>query len=170
METNSRVKLTAIDSSAPEPGDSQGARRATGESPGSGGSRASSIVAPDPEVTEKKSRRRFTAKYKLRILKQADSCTDPGQLGALLRSEGLYSSNLTTWRRQREKGMLTGLTPKKRGRKNKPKNPLADQVARLEKENRKLRLKLKHAEIIIDVQKKVSQMLETSQDLNNEKD
>jgi transposase len=88
----------------------------------------------------------------------------------LLRRQGLYSSNLTTWRRQREQGMLTGLSPKKRGRKNKPKNPLAEQVARLEKENRKLRLKLKQAETIIDVQKKVSQMLGISQDLNNEKD
>jgi transposase len=121
-------------------------------------------------VTENKSRRRFTAKYKLRILQEADNCTEPGQLGALLRRQGLYSSNLTTWRRQREQGMLTGLAPKKRGRKNKPKNPLVDQVARLEKENRKLRVKLKHAEIIIDVQKKVSQILGISQDLNNEKD
>lgn len=170
METNSPVKLTAIDSSTPEPGDLQGARRATGEAPGSGGSRKSSIGAPDPEVGEKQSRRRFTAKYKLRILQEADNCTEPGQLGALLRRQGLYSSNLTTWRRQREQGMLTGLSPKKRGRKNKPKNPLAEQVARLEKENRKLRLKLKQAETIIDVQKKVSQMLGISQDLNNEKD
>ena len=66
--------------------------------------------------------------------------------------------------------MLTGLAPQKRGRKNKPKNPLAEQIARLEKENRKLRLKLKQAETIIDVQKKVSQMLAISQDLNDEKD
>ena len=101
---------------------------------------------------------------------EADNCTEHGQLGALLRREGLYSSNLTTWRRQREKGILSGLTPKKRGRNNKPKNPLADQVARLEKENRKLRLKLKQAETIIDVQKKVSQMLGISQDLNDEDD
>ena len=165
MNTKSS-KLTAIDSTTPAPGALQGARRATGEAPGAGGSRD----VPDPEVAEKKPRRRFTAKYKLRILHEADNCTGPGQLGALLRREGLYSSNLTTWRRQREKGILSGLTPKKRGRKNKPKNPLADQVARLEKENRKLRLKLKHAETIIDVQKKVSQMLEQTQDLNDEKD
>jgi len=170
METNSPIKLTSIDNSAPEPGGSEGAQRATAEAPGSGGSRVSSTVVPDPEVAEKKPRRRFTAKYKLRILQEADNCTKPGQLGALLRREGLYSSNLVTWRRQREKGILNGLTPKKRGRKNKPKNPLAGQVARLEKENRKLRLKLKQAETIIDVQKKVSQMLGISQDLNNEKD
>jgi transposase-like protein len=147
-----------------------GARRATGEAPGAGGARAALVDVPDPEVAEKKPRRRFTAKYKLRILHEADNCTESGQLGALLRREGLYSSNLTTWRRQREKGILSGLTPKKRGRKNKPKNPLADQVARLEKENTKLRLKLKQAETIIDVQKKVSQMLEQTQELNNEKD
>jgi len=170
METNPRIKLTTIDSSAPEPRDLEGARRATGKSPGSGGTRTSCHVAPDPEVAEKKSRRRFTAKYKLRILQEADNCTGPGQLGALLRRQGLYSSNLTTWRRQREQGALTGLAPKKRGRKNKPKNPLVDQLARLEKENRKLRLKLKQAETIIDVQKKVSQMLGISQDLNDEKD
>jgi len=170
MDTNSSIKLTAIDSGAPEPRASQGARRATGEAPGSGGTRTAGVVRPDPEVSEKKFRRRFTAKYKLSILQEADSCTDPGQLGALLRREGLYSSNLTTWRRQREQGILTGLTPKKRGRKNKPQNPLANQVARLEKENRKLRLKLKQAETIIDVQKKVSQMLGISQDLNNEQD
>jgi transposase-like protein len=170
MDKNSSVKLTAIDSTTPAPGASQGARRATGEAPGAGGRRSALVNAPDPEVAEKKPRRRFTAKYKLRILHEADNCTDHGQLGALLRREGLYSSNLTTWRRQRKKGILSGLTPKKRGRKNKPKNPLADQVARLEKENRKLRLKLKQAETIIDVQKKVSQMLEQTQDLNDEKD
>ncbi len=170
METNSRVKLTAVDSSAPEPGALEGARRATGKAPGSGGTRTPGYVAPDPEVAEKKSRRRFSAKYKLRILQEADDCTQPGQLGALLRRQGLYSSNLTTWKKQREQGMLTGLAPKKRGCKNKPINPLADQVARLEKENRKLRVKLKHAETIIDVQKKVSQMLGISQDLNDEKD
>ena len=170
METNSRVKLTAIDSSSPEPGDLERARRATGKSPGSGGTGTSDPVVPDPEVAEKKSRRRFSAKYKLRILQEADNCTEPGQLGALLRRQGLYSSNLTTWKKQREQGMLTGLAPKKRGRKNKPKNPLAEQIARLEKENRKLRLKLKQAETIIDVQKKVSQMLAISQDLNDEKD
>ena len=169
MNTKSS-KLTSIDSTTPAPGASQGARRATGEAPGAGGNRAALVDVPDPEVAEKKPRRRFSAKYKLRILHEADNCTGSGQLGALLRREGLYSSNLTTWRRQREKGILSGLKPKKRGRKNKPKNPLADQVARLEKENRKLRLKLKQAETIIDVQKKVSQMLEQTQDLNDEKD
>jgi len=169
METKP-VKLTAIDPSAPEPGALEGARRATGKTPGSGGNRASHDAVPDPEVAEKKSRRKFTAKYKLRILNEADNCAQSGQLGALLRREGLYSSNLTTWRRQREKGLLSALTPKKRGRKKQTKNPLADQVARLEKENRQLRDKLNKAQIIIDVQKKVSQMLEMDQGQNNDND
>ncbi|MBL0714065.1 MAG: hypothetical protein JJV98_10235 [Desulfosarcina sp.] len=87
METNASAKQTAIDTSAPEPGNLQGAFRATGEAPGSGGTRASRIVAPDSEVAEKKSRRRFTAKYRLRILQEADNYSQPGQLGVLLRRE-----------------------------------------------------------------------------------
>ena len=114
---------------------------------------------PSPEVPERPVRRRFTAEYKLRILAEADCCTAPGQLGELLRREGLYSSHLVTWRRQRDEGMLAGLTPKRRGRKAKPKNPLADEVARLQRENRRLQEKLRQAELIIDVQKKVSEML-----------
>jgi transposase-like protein len=114
---------------------------------------------PSPEVPERPVRRRFTAEYKLRILAEADCCTAPGQLGELLRREGLYSSHLGTWRRQRDEGMLAGLTPKRRGRKAKPKNPLADEVARLQRENRRLQEKLRQAELIIDVQKKVSEML-----------
>lgn len=164
MDTNSSAKLTTIGSTTPAPGASQGARRATVEAPGAGGG----LDVPEPEVAEKKSRRKFTAKYKLRILKEADSCTEQGQLGALLRREGLYSSNLTTWRRQREKGLFSALAPKKRGRKKSPKNPMADQVARLEKENRRLRDKLAKAQIIIDVQKKVSQILAMDQDQNND--
>jgi transposase-like protein len=164
MGTKSTVKLHTTDRTTPAPGASQGARRASGEAPGAGGS----LDAPDPEVAEKKSRRKFTAKYKLRILKEADRCTEQGQLGALLRREGLYSSNLTTWRRQREKGLLSALAPKKRGRKKSPKNPLADRVARLEKENRRLQDKLAKAQIIIDVQKKVSQILAMDQDQDND--
>jgi transposase-like protein len=123
------------------------------------------MFAPDPEVPEKKPRRKFTAQYKLRILAEADTCKEPGQMGALLRREGLYSSNLTTWRKQRDKGLLDVMSPKKRGRKEKEKNPLAPRVARLERENERLRKKLKQAEIIIDVQKKISQILGISQEL-----
>jgi transposase-like protein len=114
---------------------------------------------PSPEVAEKPVRRRFAAEYKLRILAEADACTERGSLGELLRREGLYSSHLGTWQKQREEGVLAGLSPKRRGRKPKAKNPLADEVARLERENERLRAKLRQAELVIDVQKKVSEML-----------
>lgn len=114
---------------------------------------------PDPEVPEKATRRKFSAEYKLRILRLADDCTDPGSLGSLLRKEGLYSSHLTTWRRQREQGMLKGLEPARRGRKATEPNPLMPELARLRKENERLEKRLKRAELIIEVQKKVSQML-----------
>ena len=170
MENRSHFKLKTIDNDTPESGDLEGARRATGRAPDSGNGSFSADHIPDPEVKEKKRCRYFTAKYKLRILQEVDNCTQPGEMGALLRREGLYSSNLTTWKRQREKGMLTALSPQKRGRKKIPKNPLADKVARLEKENQTLRLKLKQADAIIDVQKKVSEILGISQNLNKEND
>jgi len=117
-------------------------------------------VTPSPEVPEKPVRRRFSVEYKVKILAEADACTETGQLGELLRREGLYSSHLSTWRRQRDEGVLAGLTPKRRGRKAKTKNPLADNVAKLQRENRRLKEKLRQAELIIDVQKKVSEMLD----------
>jgi transposase-like protein len=104
----------------------------------------------DPEVPEKAVRRRFTAAYKLRILKEAESCTEPGQIGALLRREGLYSSNLTLWRSQVNKGLI----PKKRGPQTRKPDPQTRRIAELEWENAKLTHKLKQAELIIDVQKK----------------
>jgi len=116
-------------------------------------------VVPSPEVPEKPIRRRYPAEYKARILAEADARTESGQLGALLRREGLYSSQLSTWRRQREAGMLAGLRPKRRGRKAKPKNPLAAENERLQRENQRLTEKLRQAEAIIDVQKKVSEIL-----------
>jgi transposase len=125
---------------------------------------------PNPEVPEKRPRRKFTAQYKLRIIAEADACKGPGQIGILLRSEGLYSSNLNTWRRQKEKGLLEALSPKKRGRKEKEKNPLTQRVARLERENKQLRKKLKQAETIIDVQKKISEILGISQNLPEEEE
>jgi len=118
-----------------------------------------SAVASDPEVLEKPERRRFTAEYKLRILKLADACVKSGDLGALLRREGLYSSNLNTWRLQREKGTLAGLTPKKRGRKEAAHNPLQTENEKLSRENERLTNRLKRAEIIIDAQKKISEIL-----------
>jgi transposase len=120
---------------------------------------ASTIEGPDPEVVERARRRRFTAEYKLRILREADGCTKPGELGALLRREGLYSSQLAQWRRQRREGMLSGLRSKKRGRKAKPEDLQAQRVAELEKENERLRKRLKKVETLLDVQKKLSEVL-----------
>ena len=131
-----------------------------------GGRDSHVVLPPDPEVSEKKPRRKFTTKYKLRILAEADACTQQGQLGALLRREGLYSSYLTTWRRQREKGILQAMTPQKRGRKQKEKNPLAKKVAQLERENLRLQQKLKKAELLVEAQKKMSEILGIAQNLD----
>ena len=142
----------------------EGARRATGiPCAGTAAQGAHSMPSvpvhpPDPEVPEKATRRRFTAEYKLDILRQADHSRTPGEIGALLRREGLYSSHLTTWRRQRDDGMLFGLRPKRRGRKASH-HPLQPDVDRLRKENRRLQKRLQRAELIIDIQKKISQML-----------
>jgi len=113
---------------------------------------------PDPEVKEKPVRRRFAAEYKRRILEEAEACAEPGEIGALLRREGLYSSLLTAWRRQREKALAEGLAPKKRGRKP-TKDPRADRIGRLERENARFKQRLEEAKIIIDIQKKTSQLL-----------
>ncbi len=117
------------------------------------------LTTPSTEVPEKPERRRFAAEYKLRILAETDCCTELGQVGELLRREGLYASLLSTWRRQRDEGVLAGLAPKRRGRKAKPKNPLAEEMARLQRENERLKTKLRQAELVIDVQKKVSEIL-----------
>lgn len=112
-------------------------------------------VVPDPEVPEKATRRKFPAAYKLRILKEAESCTEPGRIGALLRREGLYSSSLSLWRHQ----VNEGLVPKKRGPSAKRADPAVRRIAELERENEKLTRKLKQAELIIEVQKKVANLL-----------
>jgi transposase len=120
---------------------------------------------PDPEVPAKAQRRRFSAQYKKKILEEADGCKGrPGTTGALLRREGLYSSHLATWRKQREKGELEGLAPRKRGRKAEPMNPLTREVRELEVENRRLKKQLDKAETIISFQKKLSEMLGISLD------
>ena len=120
---------------------------------------------PDPEVPAKAQRRRFSVQYKKKILEEADACKDKhGAMGVLLRREGLYSSHLTMWRKQREKGELDGLAPKKRGRKAKPINPLTRKVRELEVENRKLLKQLDKAETVISFQKKLSEMLGISLD------
>lgn len=114
---------------------------------------------PVPEVQEKPVRRQFTAEYKLRILEEADGCTDKGEVGALLRREGLYSSHLSNWRRLREKGSLASLKPKQRGRKRKQDDVATQELKRLEREIRQLTERLRQAETIIGVQKKVCEML-----------
>jgi len=127
----------------------------------SSASLAVSVSAPagaDTEVVAKPMRRRFTAEYKLRILRAAEHCST-GELGALLRREGLYSSHLTTWRRQREAGQLAGLAPQKRGPKP---NPQAADLARLRRENERLQTRLQQAEAIIDAQKKLAQLFSLS--------
>ena len=118
-----------------------------------------SALDPDPEVPEKARRRIFAAVYKLKILEEADECSKPGEIGALLRREGLYSSLLSRWREQRETGALAGLTPKKRGHKPRPVDRQAQRVAELERENARLREQLEKAQTIIDVQKKLSRLL-----------
>ena len=111
---------------------------------------------PDPEVPEKAKRRRFSAEYKLAILREADRCTEPGQIGALLRRERLYSSHLVDWRRQRDAGALKALA---RTRGPKPADPTRVEIERLRRENQRLARKLTQAERIIDIQGKLSELL-----------
>jgi transposase-like protein len=115
-------------------------------------------LAPDPEVPERPIRRRFTAEYKRRILMEADACS-AGEVGQLVRREGLYSSYLTSWRRQREQGELESLTSKRRGRKAKPRMVSVKEHDRVRRENDRLKRKLEQAELIIDIQKKASEIL-----------
>ena len=117
------------------------------------------MSVPDPEVVPMAERRRFSVEYKLRILEEAEQCTEPGEIGALLRREGLYSSYLSRWRRARERGSLNALRPQKRGRKPSADPKLAKEVADLRRENERLQKKLETAETIIEVQKKLSQLL-----------
>ena len=114
---------------------------------------------PDPEVVADAKRRTFTAEYKQRILEEADAAAaQPGGIGALLRREGLYSSHLVTWRRERQAGVLKGLTPHRRGPKSR-RNAQEDEMQKLRRENQRLAEQLRKAEIIIDVQKKVGALL-----------
>lgn len=122
--------------------------------PGGGLGQASAM--PDPEVPERPVRRRFTAEYKARIVEEANAATEPGQVGALLRREGLYSSHLVDWRRQYRAGALSSLA-RPRGRP-KP-NPLAAENERLRRRNKRLTERLATAERIIEIQGKVSELL-----------
>jgi len=117
------------------------------------------VKLADPEVTAKAKRRRFTAEYKLRVLREADALAETGGIGEMLRREGLYTSHLSTWRRERERGELEGLAAKKRGRRACPDKELVAENQRLSREVARLEKRLAQAETIIDVQKKVSTLL-----------
>ena len=130
---------------------------AVGDRRGPAGASSSSGV-PDPELAERPRRRRFTAEYKLGVLRGAEACTRKGEIGAMLRREGLYTSHLTAWRKQRDAGALEGLAPRKRG----PRGPRPEQV-----ENEQLRRRAERAEAeldtarrVIEVQGNVSALLE----------
>jgi transposase len=110
------------------------------------------------EVVAKAERRRFTAQYKQKVLREADDCKQPGEIGGLLRREGLYWSNLANWRKQRERGELAGLSTKKGGPKWREKNPLAERVRELERDNTRLKRRAERAEGIVELQKKVSEI------------
>jgi len=116
----------------------------------------------DPEVVDKPSRRRFSPAYKLRILEEVDGCTEPGEVGRILRREGLYSSSLAMWRKASRNGSLKALS-KKRGRKPE-RNPLDEKVRKLERQNARLENELRKAHLIIDVQGKVAGLLGISLD------
>ncbi len=147
----------------------EGAYRATGISSiarTAGPGRVS--VVPDPEVPEKATRRSFTAEYKRRILREADACKEQGQIGALLRREGLYYSNLTTWYRQAERGTLDALSSKKRGPKARKPDPSVRRITEQEKEIQKLRARLRKAELIIAAQKKIAEIFQLPLDQKEE--
>jgi len=139
--------------------DMEGLPAGSRESVANEGGRPIAAATPDPEVPDKPARRTFSAKYKAQILAEADRCTKPGELGTLLRREGLYSSLLVTWRRQREEGTIKALAPRKRGRKKKAVNPLAKRVAELERSERRLKRQLAQAEVLLEIQKKASDLL-----------
>jgi len=117
---------------------------------------AADLVVPDPEVVAGPKRRRFTAEYKLRVLREADACKGAGEIGALLRREGLYSSHLSHWRHEREEAAQAQLKSRKRGPKAKVQDP---RVKQLERETARLQRRLKHAETIIEIQKKAAELM-----------
>jgi len=132
-------------------GETEGARRATGVSPAD-----SPAGVPDPGVEAKPTRRRFTAEYKLRLLREVERAREAGEIGAILRREGLYASHLVTWRRERDRVARVGLAARQRGPKPKVKDP---RVKQLERENAKLKRRNQRLEALVEIQKKASELL-----------
>jgi len=129
-----------------------------------GGRRPTVVPAPaaaSPELSARPRRRSFTAQDKLRILADADRAATVGGIGAILRREGIYSSALTDWRRQRDAGAFSALAPARRGPKTAKANPLTAELALLQRENARLSRRLTRAEAIIELQKKVAELLGT---------
>ena len=145
-----KMSVKKNDASSPREGTASAVREA-----------ARSGVPERATSPERPKRRAFTAEYKLRIVREADAALASGvegAIGELLRREGLYSSHLTVWRRERDAGELAGLTPKQRGRKA-TKNPLADELAKAKRELERMKQELDKANIVIDVQRKVAALL-----------
>lgn len=161
-----KVAVHAVKSSS-DPLASQGARRATEEASGSPPPLASSVA--DAEVVPHARRRQFSNADKRRILEAADRCTRPGEVGALMRREGVYSSSLSTWRRQREAGDLAALAPQKRGPKIPANRAELLQIAQLTRERDGLKRELDKAMLVIGVQKKLATLLDTLNDDKSEK-
>ncbi len=136
--------------------------------PGGGGGGAP-MRRPDPEVSSRAKRRQFTAEYKARIVREAEACTAFGQISALMRREGLYSSTLSRWRRAMRYGAMAGLD-KKRGRNKDTDTELRQQVRQLERENARLKRQLQQAVTVIEVQKKVSEILRIPLETESEDD
>jgi transposase-like protein len=124
-----------------------------------GGTAVAHQGAQEVEVVAKAQRRRFTAAYKRQILEKVAQCTGPGDVGALLRREGLYSSHLTAWRAARARGELAGEGARRRGPKPTPRDPAVKRMLQLERENRRLRARAERAEALVEVQKKLSAFL-----------
>ena len=158
MKINHQAKaqMHAARNSA-DTGASQGARRATGDAPVSAPPLSPGI---DSEVVAVARRRRFSNTDKRRIVLAAAACTKPGEIGALMRREGAYSSSLATWRRQYAAGELTGTASKKRGPKIDPARAELKQLAAVTRERDKLKVQLSNAQLVIEVQKKVAALLE----------
>jgi len=117
------------------------------------------VEPQETEVSSKPRRRTFTAEYKRKILMEVAACTQPGEVGALLRREGLYSSHLTEWRRERERRELEALSPKKRGPKGKNADPRDRKIAEMERAIAKVTARAERAELLVEIQKKVASLL-----------